>query len=41
MIRCQINGQKTHVGGAQKSEMFTQMCEIIANVTYLTKSVVF
>lgn len=33
--------KSTYVGGAQRSEMFTQTCEIIANMTYLTKSVVF
>jgi len=33
--------KNTYVGGTQRSEVLTQMCEIIANVTYLTKGVVF
>lgn len=33
--------KNTYVRGAYGSEIFTRMCEIIANVTYLTKSVVF
>lgn len=33
--------KNTYVRGAYASEISTRMCEIIANVSYLTKSVVF